>query len=100
MSKKSFFTILILNLIFFVSCSSKPDAAECGKYYRHLVTLQQAGHKGILAALKSSEGKNSVIRYCMSLRKKQVTCAEKADNLNDAAACESEENDSFLDSIF
>lgn len=71
------------------ACSRKPDSAQCAAYYGHLVSLQQSGNKGILAALKTAEGKKATLRYCSELSKSQVDCASKAASLEDASSCES-----------
>ncbi|MBI3395027.1 MAG: hypothetical protein HY042_04260 [Spirochaetia bacterium] len=79
-----------------MTCNRKPDAALCGSYYTHLIQLHQGGHKGVLAALKTTEGKRAVVTYCMTLTKSQVDCASKSPSVEGAASCEAEQSKSWF----
>ncbi len=98
---KNFIIIFIFSILLGLSgCSSKPNIAECGKYYQHLLQLGQSGLKGMDAAMRTSEGKAAVIRYCLNIKKKQVECVLKAPNTSDAAACEAEDASGFFGDWF
>lgn len=73
----------------FVACNSKPNPALCGRYYRHLLTLEErGGHPGTLAGLKTGEAKRAVLDHCMQLNKSHVECSLQADGVGSAIQCE------------
>ncbi len=91
--------LVALGLLALAGCNRKPDLALCGNYYRHLLQLQQAGHQGVLAAMKTTQGKDAVVDYCMSLQKKRVECVLESGDVGAAVTCESGAESSFIDDI-
>ena len=91
--------ILSALLLGLYGCSSKPDAAMCGRYYSHLSKQQADGHPAILAAVKTAGGREAIITHCMQLTKKQVDCSIKSESISAAKACELKEK-SFWDRFF
>lgn len=94
MKRTSLFRMKIVSLIAgglllgTAACSGKPDLALCGQYYRHLLQLQQSSHAGILAAMKTSQGKDAIIDYCLALEKRRVECVLGTAELGSANQCE------------
>jgi len=82
-----------------VGCSGKPDIALCGQYYRHLLQLQQNSHHGILAAMKTSQGKDAIINYCLSLEKSRVECSLSTGDLSAANHCETGAQGTMIDGL-
>lgn len=70
------------------ACSAKPDTALCGRYYRQILHLQQEGLSGVLAGLKTSQGKSAVIDHCMQMERADVECVLQAGSLSAAESCE------------
>lgn len=74
------------------ACSSKPDTALCGRYYRHMLTIQEHyGQPGALAGLKTQGAKHAVLDHCMQLNTTQVQCVLESEGTADATLCERSE---------
>ncbi len=83
------FTLMSLVLLLAAgACSSKPDTALCGRYYRQILHLQAEGLSGVLAGLKTSQGKSAVIDHCLQLERAEVECVLQANSLSAAESCE------------
>lgn len=82
-----------------VACSGKPDIALCGQYYRHLLQLQQGSHRGILAAMKTSQGKEAILNYCLALEKSRVECVLNVGDLGGANHCETGVQETMIDGL-
>jgi hypothetical protein len=71
------------------ACNQKPDTALCGRYYRHLLELQDRdGHPGVAAGLKTADAKPGIIEHCMQLDRETAECSVQSQSLSDSAACE------------
>lgn len=82
-----------------VGCGGKPDLALCGGYYRHVLQLHQGEHRAVLAALKTSQGKDAVIDYCMALEKFRVQCVLDASDPGSAIQCETGAEPTLMDGL-
>ncbi|MCR9142394.1 MAG: hypothetical protein NXI24_09095 [bacterium] len=71
------------------ACNSKPNTALCGRYYRHMLAVQERdGQPGALAGLKTEGAKRAVLNHCMELDRAQVECVLDAGDTHTATSCE------------
>ena len=82
------------------SCSRKPDPALCGEYYARLAQLSAAAHPALVAAARTSQGKQAVIEHCMQLARSQTRCTIAAGTLQEAVECEQADRKTFFEKYF